>query len=283
MKVEPRLRQHALRAGTPPTSPADPGFRSLLYAQPHLYDLVFPSDTVLPMCLAAFRRYLPAPPRSALDIGCGTGRHLDALSQTVAECWGVDLLESNVAYARSKRPQLCVVQGDTRTVRLGRTFDLVTSFGNALSYALTDTDLQRTAETYAVHAHPGTLLVVDALNARAYLEGGGFRERIEGRVDTTEFTATSVSTHALDRATRRLSRTRIWRIPGRPDVEDYAAYRLLDPGELRSLLEDAGFEILALYDNREFRHSDLTGAVGAAPDVGGMGGRKLYAFASHRR
>jgi hypothetical protein len=29
-----------------------------------------------------------------------------------------------------------------RTVRLGRTFDLVTSFGNALSYALLDEDLR---------------------------------------------------------------------------------------------------------------------------------------------
>jgi SAM-dependent methyltransferase len=257
----------------------EPGFRSLLYSEPHLYDLVFPDDTVGAMCREAFRRYLPAPPRSALDLGCGTGRHLATLAADVADCWGVDLLDTNVAYARAVRPGLHVVQGDMRTVRLGRTFELVTSFGNALSYALTDADLARTAATYAVHAAPGALLAVDALNARAYLEGDGFRERIEGHVQAPGFTATSVATHTLDRAARRLARRRVWHIAGRPDVEDHAEYRLLEPDELQALLERAGFTVLGLYDNREFRASDLTGARGAAPDPGGLRGRKLYVFA----
>jgi SAM-dependent methyltransferase len=257
----------------------DPSFRSLLYDEPRLYDLAFPDDTVVPMCHEACRRWLPVAPRSALDVGCGTGRHLEALARTVPDCWGVDLLESNVAYARATRPGLRVIQGDMRNVRLGRTFDLVTSFGNALSYALTDEDLRRTAETYAAHARRGTLLVVDALNARAYLDGGGFRERIEGRLDTPDFTATSVSVHALDRAARRLTRRRTWTIPGRPPVEDRAEYRLLEPDELRALLEHAGFAIRALHDNRGFRASDLRGTPKSASDVGGMGGRKLYAAA----
>jgi hypothetical protein len=98
-------------------------------------------------------------------------------------------------------------------------------------------------------------------------------------VDTPEFKATSVSLHALDRASRRLRRTRIWHIPGQPDVEDYAEFRLVDPVELRRLLADGGFEVLGLYDNREFRDSDLGGRVTSAEDVSGLRGRKLYAFA----
>ena len=262
----------------------DPGFRSLLYDDPRLYDLVFPDadDGIGRMCHQAFLRYLPGTPRSALDIGCGTGRHLEALADGIAECWGVDLLDSNVCYARSARPRLTIVQGDMRTVRLGRAFGLVTSFGNALSYALADADLADTARTYAAHAEAGALLIVDALNARAYLEGDGFRERIEGVVEAPGFTATSVATHALDRAARILTRSRRWRIAGRSDVEDYARYRLLFPEELRRLLESAGFDVLGLYDNREFRPTRLAGHAAARLDVGGMGGRKLYAFARRR-
>jgi len=261
-----------------------PGFRSLLYTEPRLYDLVFPDadDIGGRMCGAAFRRYSSAVPTSALDIGCGTGRFLEGLAASVAECWGVDLLESNVAYARSVRPHLHVVQGDMREVRLGRTFDLITSFGNALSYALVDEDLARTVATYAAHAHRRTLLILDVLNARSYLDGDGFQERIEGRVDTPEFQATSVALHVLDRDARLLKRTRIWRIPGRPDVEDYAEYRLLYPDELGRLVEAGGFEMLGLFDNREFRSSDLAGTITAAPDIAGMRGRKLYAFARRR-
>ena len=259
-------------------------FQSLLYREPRLYDVVFPDadDSVGRMCREAFRRYLPAPPASALDLGCGTGRHLEALNRTIAECWGVDLLEENVAYANTVRPHLRIRQGDMRSVRLGRVFDLVTSFGNAISYALTDADLTRTMETYAAHARAGALLIVDALNARSYLEGDGFKERIEGGVDTPEFQATSVSTHTLDRAARILTRTRIWHIPGRPPVEDHAEYRLVFPDELVRVLETAGFESLGLFDNRECRSSDLAGTIGLAPDVAGMRGRKLYAFARKR-
>jgi hypothetical protein len=169
-----------------------------------------------------------------------------------------------------------------RSVRLGRTFDVVTCFGNVLSYALTNADLGLAAETFAAHAHAGTLLIVDALNGRCYLEGDGFQERIDGAVDTPDFKATSVSLHSLDRGARLLKRTRVWHIAGRPDVEDYAEYRLLYPEELRRLLDADGFEVADMYDNREFKATDLAGTVTTAPDVGGMSGRKLYAFARKR-
>ena len=258
----------------------DARVKSLLYAQPQLYDLVFPdaAETELRMCLTALERFATRPPRSALDLGCGTAMNLARLARTIPDCWGVDFLESNIAYARSVRPQLTLSVGDMRHVRLGRLFDLVTCFGNALSYALTDADLATAAATFAAHCRPGGLLIADALNARSYLDGG-FAPRIEARVDTPEFSAASVSHLALDRATRRLTRRRWWQIPGRPDVEDFAEYRLLQPEEFRALVAGAGFEVLALHDNREFRESDLTGATGAAPDVAGMRGRKLYLVA----
>jgi hypothetical protein len=192
----------------------------------------------------------------------------------------VDYLASNVAYARTTRPKLMIRRGDMRTADLGLT-----------------------AETFGAHAHAGTLLMIDVLNAKCYLDGDGFRERIEGRVDTADFKATSMSVHSLDRASRLLRRTRVWHIPGQPDVEDYAEYRLLYPEELRQLLESGGFEVAGIYDNREFKVSDLAGTITSAPDltgriasaseagglftsvpdIAGMRGCKLYAFARKNR
>ena len=264
----------------------DSRVRNLLYDNPRLYDIVFPDagETELAMCKTAFSRWLAAPPQSAIDFGCGTAMNLERVARTVPDCWGVDFLESNVAYAKATRPRLTIRQGDMRTIRIGRTFDAIMSFGNALSYALTDEDLERTFATFAAHAHAGTLLLFDLLNARCYLEGDGFKERIDGKVDTPEFAATSVSIHALDRARRLLIRRRTWHVPGKPDSEDYSEYRLVYPEEARKLAEGAGFEWLAGYDNREFRESGLTGSIGTAPanaasDCAGMHGRKLYGFA----
>jgi trans-aconitate methyltransferase len=126
--------------------PAEPAFRSLLYREPRLYDLVF-SDTdavTVGMVRAATERYAPSPPRSVLDVGCGTGRHLAALATTIPDCVGIDLLDSNIQYARTVRPGMRFETGDMRTVRLGCTFDLIIALGNAVSYALTDEDLART-------------------------------------------------------------------------------------------------------------------------------------------
>jgi hypothetical protein len=102
------------------------------------------------------------------------------------------------------------------------------------------------------------------------------------RPTTPEFTATSLSRHELARATRILRRTRIWKIVGRADVEDYAEYRLLLPEEVEAMLEAVGFQVLGMYDNREFQRSDLTGRVTATPDVAGMRGRNFYVFARKR-
>jgi SAM-dependent methyltransferase len=268
----------------PEATPRIPAFRNLLYSRPPLYDLVFPDadETTGKMVRTAIGRYLPGVPRSMLDVGCGTGRHLEALARTIPECYGVDLLESNVSYARSVRAGITFQVGDMRTVRLGRTFDLVTCLGNAMSYALTDEDLTDTVSTFAAHAHAGTLLVVDPLNARTYLEADGFEERIEGHVDTPEFKAASVSLHELDRKARVLKRTRTWHIVGQADVEDYAEYRLLLPEEAQQLLETGGFQVLSMYDNRDFQPTDLAWRITARPDAGGMRGRKLYVFARKR-
>ena len=272
------------RAWVPEVRVTIPAFRNLLYREPRLYDLIFPDadHPIGRMVLTAIDRWLSATPLSILDLGCGTGRLLQTLAKTVPECYGVDLLESNIAYARSVRPGITFHVGDMRTLRLDRTFDLVTCLGNALSYALSDDELTDTVRTFAVHAHGGTLLVVDPLNARAYLEGHGFEERIEGRVDTPEFKATSVSLHQIDRQARVLRRIRTWRIIGQADVEDYAEYRLLFPEEIQRLLETAGFDVLGMYDDREFQPTHLTGKITAGPDIGGMRGRKLYVFAARR-
>jgi SAM-dependent methyltransferase len=259
-----------------------PPFSSLLYREPHLYDVVFPDaeETTAGMVRAAIARYRPGAARSVLDVGCGTGRDLEALARTIADCCGVDLLESNILYAKSVRRNITFLVGDMRTFRLGRTFDVITCLGNALSYALTDEDLTATMRTFAAHAHEGAMLAFDVLNARAYLEGNGFEERVEGAVDAPAFRAASVSVHELDRAGRLLKRTRTWHIPGRADVQDYAEYRLLLPDEVEHLLERAGFRLLGMYDNRELQPTALLGRTTAAPDVAGMRGRKLYVFAS---
>jgi SAM-dependent methyltransferase len=239
----------------------NPDVRNFLYRNPQHYELVYPEagDDTPAMCRRMFGRFLPRPPASILDVGCGTGRDLASLSRDCADCRGVDAQPSMIQFARRTRPGLPLEVGDMRAFRLGRTFDAILCLGSTFMYALTNADVQATLETFAVHARAGTLLVLDVNNAAGYLPGGSFQEVIESRVDVPGLRATVRARHSFDRRRQLLIRSRTWTIEGREEVEDWCEYRLFFPAELEQLLSSHGFRVAGMFDDKELRDSDLAG------------------------
>ena len=239
----------------------DPTTQNFLYRNPQHYETVYPEpgEDTPKMCLRMFARFLKTPPRSILDIGCGTGRDLDVLSRACPECWGVDFLPEMIHFAKGQRPHLKLSVGDMRSVRLGRTFDAIMCMGSAFMYALTNEDVAKTLDTFAVHAQAGTLLVLDINNAAGYLGGGAFQERMEFKVDVPGLSASAVAFNSFDRRKQLLIRKRTWSIPGRPPVEDFCKYRLFFPAELEHLLGGKGFKVAAMFDNKELNETDVSG------------------------
>ncbi len=234
--------------------------KNLLYDRPMLYESLYPerNDETPTKCRLAFERYLKKAPSSILDIACGTGRDIRSLHKNCDDCVGVDFLPQMIEYAKTKAPAITFVIGDMRTTRLDRTFDVIVCLGSALLYALSNKDLDHTFETFAVHAHDGSLLILDLRNAAA-LFGDGFRQRIEGCVDSPQLKAQWVAEHSLDRRNQRLIRKRTWHLSDGSVSEDYCEYRLLLPGELERLTISAGFKLLGMFDNMELKTSDFTG------------------------
>ena len=168
------------------------------------------------MCLTAFARFGAGPPRSVLDLGCGTAMNLERLARTVPDCWGVDVQEVSVAYARSVRPRLTLRVGDMRSgparPRLRRGHVLRQ---RAVVRAHRRRPRARRGDVRRPRPRRRASPIADVLNARSYLEGA-FQDRVESAVAVPGFAATSVSTLALDRERRILTRRRVWHIPGRP-------------------------------------------------------------------
>lgn len=238
----------------------DASVKNLLYDRPELYELLYPetNDETPAMCRRIFGRYLKAPPRSILDIGCGTGRDLRSLHRTCPDCVGVDFLPQMIEYARSRAEGIPFQVGDMRSLRLGRTFDAVVCFGSAILYALTEEDVARTLATYAAHCHLGSLLILDMRNAVAAY-GAGFKARIEGEVSTPQFQARYVAEHTLDRRQQMLYRDRTWTVSDGTTARDHCQYRLFFPKEMVYRLSEMGFRVLDIFDNMELRESDFTG------------------------
>src|ERR1041384_5981127 len=117
--------------------------QNLLYDRPEYYEFMYPeANSETPnMCRQMFARFLRRPPPNILDIGCGTGRDLAALTRDGAEGWGVDASANMISFAQRQYPHLHLQIGDMRSVRLERTFDAILCMGSTLTYALTNDEI----------------------------------------------------------------------------------------------------------------------------------------------
>ena len=93
------------------------------------------------------------PPRTVLELGSGGGNnasHLKARFRMVL----VDRSPGMLQVSAALNPECEHIEGDMRTVRLGRQFDAV-FVHDAIDYMLSEADLRMAIETAFVHCRPG--------------------------------------------------------------------------------------------------------------------------------
>lgn len=97
------------------------------------------------------------PVREVLELGSGGGHNAVHLKGRF-DLTLVDLSAEMLAMSRRLNPGCAHVQGDMRTVRLGRTFDAV-FVHDAVEYMTTEAELRQAVETAFVHCRPGGVAV----------------------------------------------------------------------------------------------------------------------------
>jgi SAM-dependent methyltransferase len=93
------------------------------------------------------------PVRKVLELGSGGGNNASHMKREF-DLTLTDLSEEMLAISRGLNPECEHVQGDMRTVRLGRTFDAV-FVHDAVAYITMEEDLLSAMETAAAHLAPG--------------------------------------------------------------------------------------------------------------------------------
>jgi SAM-dependent methyltransferase len=98
--------------------------------------------------------------RSLLDVGCGTGRHLEHLRDRF-EVEGLDMSRNMLAIARERCPGVRFHQNTLLDFDLDRRFDVVTCLFGSIGYAKTLPGLRKAVRCMADHLRPGGVLVVE--------------------------------------------------------------------------------------------------------------------------
>jgi SAM-dependent methyltransferase len=113
------------------------------------------------------------PVREVLELGSGGGHNASFLKQQFAMTL-VDISAAMLAQSQRLNPECEHLMGDMRTLRLGRTFDVV-FVHDAVDYMTTETDLSAAIGTAFAHCRAGgvAVLVPDNL-AETFLPGTGW-------------------------------------------------------------------------------------------------------------
>lgn len=95
-----------------------------------------------------------------LDVGCGTGRHLEVLSR-----WyrgeGLDINPAMLEQTHGRCPRIPLHEDDMRTFDLDRSYDVVVCLFSAIGHVETAAAMRRSIERMAAHLRSPGLLVVE--------------------------------------------------------------------------------------------------------------------------
>ena len=190
----------------------------------------------------------PKPRATMLDLGCGGGNMAFHLKQHFAMTL-VDLSSQMLDVCRALNSDCESIEGDMRSVRLGRTFDAV-MVHDAITYALDETALRETIETAAMHCRPGGIVVLLPDEVRETFapstdhggedgeDGRGMRwierTRDPDPTDTTYEAVFEITLHEADGSTRV--------------VEDRHTCGLFPRDAWLRLLDEAGLRAQVIHD-----------------------------------
>jgi glycine/sarcosine N-methyltransferase len=129
------------------------------------YNVLFP----IPDKLKPFIKPYITPFKHAIDLGCGTGRFVNMISEFDMQASGIDLDEHMIAYAKMCYPTLKFKVQNMIDLSENKKYHLITCFGNTIVHLKEIQVLNFFAKMKTV-LHKNGFLIIQLLNYRRILE-----------------------------------------------------------------------------------------------------------------
>jgi ubiquinone/menaquinone biosynthesis C-methylase UbiE len=95
-----------------------------------------------------------------LDVGCGTGAHINYLRQRY-KVTGVDLSEEMLKVARDRFKDVRFVQQNMASMNVGMKFDIITSLFGSIGHLTTEEEVVNTIKSFSEHLNTGGVVIIE--------------------------------------------------------------------------------------------------------------------------
>ncbi|MBY9016753.1 MAG: methyltransferase domain-containing protein [Candidatus Lokiarchaeota archaeon] len=106
------------------------------------------------------KKYKKTDGNKLLDVGCGTGKHLEYFKDDFS-CTGIDINNEMVEVAKSKVKYVIFEQGDMIDFNLKTEFDVILCLFSSIGYVKTYSNLEKTIKNFANHLNKGGVLIIE--------------------------------------------------------------------------------------------------------------------------
>ena len=174
-------------------------------------------------------------PKTAMDLGCGTGVLCEILHGSGIKASGMDFSAGMIEIAKQGNPEISYEVADMITFRPETRFDLVTCTGDALNHIPDLLDVEKIFQNVYAYTAPGGYFIFDILNENEVSTSEPFEMDF---TDTTRvwFQMTQPAPDKVNLKVRVFEN-------GQLQFEENIRETIHDPKTVCTLLEKSGFSV----------------------------------------
>lgn len=202
---------------------------------------------------------------SLLDLGCGTGEHLNLLSKWNIDCTGIDSSESMIRIAKLRFPNnINFLKEDLRTFHFREKFDIIISLFGSFDYLTDDSEINTALMNTWKSLKPGGTGLFEVWNS---IPIKMIKEREMNSISLTEYDNIVIERMRGFKLLEKKFRTIVevnynYKFPGNKSLKDKHIMRAFTRDEIAAFLEDNSFKIDKFYSNSKMEpYSDKSNRI----------------------